>query len=263
MAAPRIVVLDNDATTGSYFELFAWYDWLLESRLASHLSVKELGSVFARILETGRSFRPWTGNFLRRLAALKHDDRLDYVVIYTNQSERADTPRDVHGIPLSVPRLLETAYNRLAGDNCLIDLLLVRPHEFDRSNKAIGKNFKRVFEGLELGGPYSARNLLFFDDLEKGWIDGTSVQHSRSAHVVVEPYTKDFSSRLFYDLMVETIRQARRRGLSMATEERAYGLIHTSILHMAQMSRDEPKYVPPKSWTTYVPHLELFDEDDN
>lgn len=263
MASPRIVVLDNDATTGSYFELFAWYDWLLESRLAPYLSVKELGSIFARILESGRSFRPSTGNFLRRLASLKEEDRLDYVVIYTNQSERSDIPRDSHGIPLSVPRILEAAYNRMAGDNCLVDLLLVRPHEFDRSNKAIGKNFRRIFDGLELQGPYSARNILFFDDLQKGWIDGTGVQHTRSAHVVVEPYTKDFSSRLVYNLMVETIRQARRRGSPIALEERAYGLVHTHILNMAQVSAEETKYVPPKSWTAYAPYLELFDDDDN
>lgn len=263
MASPRIVVLDNDATTGTYFELFAWYDWLLESRLAPYLSVKELGSVFARILETGRSFRPWLANFLRRLAALKEEDRLDYVVIYTNQSERDDIPRDSHGIPLSVPRILEAAYNRLAGDNCLVDLLLVRPHEFDRSNKPLGKNFLRIFEGLELKGPFSARNMLFFDDLEKGWIDSTGVQHSRSAHVVVEPYTKNFSSRLVYNLMVETIRVARRRGSPLGLEERAYGLVHTHILHMAEMSLSEPKYVPPKSWTTYAPYLELFADEDN
>jgi hypothetical protein len=263
MASPRIVVLDNDATTGSYYELFAWYEWLLESRLGPYLSVKELGVAFARILDVGRSFRPWTANFLRRLSALKEEDRLDYVVIYTNQSERDDIPKDMHGIPLSVPRLLETAYNRLAGDNCLIDLLLVRPHEFDRSSKAIGKNFKRIFEGLELHGPHSARNLLFFDDLEKGWIDSTGVQHARSAHVVVEPYTKNFNSKLVYNLMVETIRQARRRGSPQTLEERAYGLVHTHILTLAEMSLQEPKYVPPKSWTTYLPYLELFDEEDN
>ncbi len=262
-AAPRLVVLDNDATTGSFYELFAWYEWLIESRLAPYLSMKELVAAFMHILEIRGNFRPGLPRFLRRLTDLKERGLLDYVVMYTNQSESAPIQQDKKGAVISVPRLLEGMYNLLGGDNCLIDLRLIRPHKFDESNKYLRKSFDRIFEALELPKPWSARNTLFFDDMPKGDIEAIDVRHIRSAHVSVRPYTKSYDGRTVYDLLVETIRNARRNKVPQALEERAYGLVHKHVISMANVSLNEIKHYPPITWTTYGQHLELFgDEDD-
>jgi hypothetical protein len=261
-AAPRLVVLDNDQTTGTFYELFAWYEWLIESRLAPFVSVAELAPIFMYLLEEADAFRPGLPRFLRRCATLKDDGLLDYVVIYTNQSEGNPSLSDRKGMLINVPRLLEKIYNRLASDDCLVDLLLTRPAE---PMKTIpGKTFDRIFAALELPRPWSAANTLFFDDLPKSMIVANEVKHVRSAHVMVQPYTRSYDGSLVYKMFIETIRVARRHKAPADLEQRAYGLVHNHVLTMSNEALDLPP--PPavlRTWATYGRHLELFGNEDD
>ena len=108
MTVPRIVILDNDQTTGDYDIFFKWLYWLESTYVQKHLDIIPILTAFTKIFEEAHIFRPGLKPFLQRLAELKREKKIDYIVIYTNQSECPQTSvKDVRGIPITIPFLLE------------------------------------------------------------------------------------------------------------------------------------------------------------
>lgn len=208
----RIVILDNDQTTGDYKALFAWFEWMLKSNLAPHITLKSLIRPFMDICEYSYILRPGLRAFIKRLVELKDNNDLDYVVVYTNQSEEEPLVLGKDRVPITIPRLLEGIYNSLAGDQ-LIDLLLVRPHEYDKSSSFIPKQLMRVYS--ELGIEPYADETLFFDDAPERYISIRGTIGARQPHVRVDAYHACIDAGILLELCHVTLQLAR----SGATKE--------------------------------------------
>jgi hypothetical protein len=82
---PKILILDNDETTGSYYILFSVYDFLRESTLGRNLNAKKTLQVLIDYFEKYNVFRPGLRQFLQGVSDLKQQGKIDKVCIYTNQ----------------------------------------------------------------------------------------------------------------------------------------------------------------------------------
>lgn len=85
---PKIIILDNDETTGSYKLIFLLYDFLLKSRVGKFI---DLGTVVHIIKDYYSKnnvipiIRPHVGMFLNTLIQMRNNDKIDHVVMLTNQ----------------------------------------------------------------------------------------------------------------------------------------------------------------------------------
>lgn len=223
----RIFILDNDQTTGDYRPLFYWSEWVRTSGLAAHLSRTELANKFISICEESGIFRPGLRKLLRRVAMLKAEGFIDYVVIYTNQVELQPPLLDMDGKPLNVPRLLGEMYELLAEDEGLIDQILVRPHELDESGQFIPKRYSRVFEALNINRRnWNAQSTLFFDDMDSEHIYADGVINTSRAHVHVSMYNHSLGSDILLDLCLATLSVAGPAAALGAS----YALLHDILL---------------------------------
>jgi hypothetical protein len=189
----RIVILDNDQTTGDYDVFFKWLYWLESAHARHFVNLRILLPNFVKIFERSLIYRPGLKSFLQRLAQLKQEGKIDHVVIYTNQTESNDTLRDINGLPIVIPQLLEMMYNMLAGYR-LIDLRLCRP-----SGESVPtKTFSRVFDQLQIPKEHwTSTKVLFFDDL---LVD----QNGLKGHVHVSDYRVLFDPSIFLRLCTIT-----------------------------------------------------------
>lgn len=190
----RIVILDNDQTTGDYDVFFKWLYWLESAHVRNFVNLRILLPIFVKIFERSLIYRPGLKFFLQRLAQLKQEGKIDHVIIYTNQTEPSEgILRDINGLPIVIPQLLEMMYNMLA--NCqLIDFRLCRP-----SNGSVPtKTFSRVFNQLQIPkDQWTSTKVLFFDDLI---VD----QHGLEGHVHVSDYRVLFDPSVFLRLCTST-----------------------------------------------------------
>lgn len=263
--APRLVVLDNDQTTGDFTPLFYWIEWVERTGLVPYISLKALVPAFIEICESGGVFRPGFRGFLRRLSALRRSGKIDDVIMYTNQTDTPPYHYDKLGAICSVPRLLESMYNVMGENECLVGLRLVRPRV--PMSKIPKKSFRRVFEALQLPrDQWFVGNSLFYDDLPRGEIIyGSGVRggdnkekHIGGGHITLTPYFNGRGSGVFLELCLATIRVARRFKMPVAIEEKAILILHDSCLaYMKEIAGTVSAAVA--SWTEIAATLKIFD----
>jgi hypothetical protein len=228
---PRIVILDNDQTTGDYIPLFYWLDWLKKSELAPFITLKSLVDPFLNICEYANITRPGLRQFIRRIYELKEERDIDYVVVYTNQSEPDPLMIGKDGAPITVPRLLELFYNNMADGESLIDLLLVRPHEYNYVATFVPKQFSRVFSELGIGHRYwNARYTKFFDDAPEKFILDDNVVGAGRAHVRVDAYHACAEPGILLELCLATLKIADGNGAKKAILTKAIQHIHDLLI---------------------------------
>ncbi len=199
-SVPRIVILDNDQTTGDYTIFFKWLYWLEVANVRKYIDIIPILTVFTKIFEQNQIFRPGLKPFLRRLAELKREKKIDYIVIYTNQSETHDPIYDKNGAPITIPFLLQIMYNCLAEES-IIDLRLTRPADGGSPTKS----FSRVFDALGIPPHLGASKTLFFDDLIEHCPETDDIGFSENGHVRVTDYRTLFDPYLFLRLCRLTI----------------------------------------------------------
>ncbi len=199
-SVPRIVILDNDQTTGDYTIFFKWLYWLEVANVRKYIDIIPILTVFTKIFEQNQIFRPGLKPFLQRLAELKREKKIDYIVIYTNQSETHDPIYDKNGAPITIPFLLQIMYNCLAEES-IIDLRLTRPADGGSPTKS----FKRVFDALQIPPHLGASKTLFFDDLIEHCPETDDIGFSENGHVRVTDYRAPFDPYLFLRLCRLTI----------------------------------------------------------
>ncbi len=197
---PRIVILDNDQTTGDYTIFFKWLYWLESAQVHKYIDIIPILTVFTKIFEENQIFRPGLKPFLKRLAELKREKKIDHIVIYTNQSETHDPIYDKNGAPITIPFLLQIMYNCLAEES-IIDLRLTRPVDGGSPTKS----FSRVFDALRIPAHLGASKTLFFDDLIEHCPETDDIGFSEHGHVRVADYRVPFDPNLFLRLCRLTI----------------------------------------------------------
>jgi hypothetical protein len=232
---PRIVILDNDQTTGDYIVLFYWLDWLKKSDLQKYVTLKSLIQPFSRICEDAHIFRPGLRPMIRRILEMRDEGEVDYVVVYTNQSEPEPLMLGKDGDAITIPRLLEAFYNHLADGETLIDLTLVRPHEYDYIPTFVPKQFSRVFSELGLPRRYwNARYTKFFDDAPEKFIQDNDVLGAGRAHIRVEAYYACIDTSILLELCLETLKIADQNGAKKGELTLAIRNIHDLLLKYRQ-----------------------------
>ena len=178
-AGPRIVILDNDETTGSYGALFHLVDFLKANEDGLHaagIRLRDLVFWCVRFCLDAKLFRPGLRDFLLALRALRQKGRLDSVVMYTYQSEPAlrsqEALYDAVGQFISVPVLIDYMFGWLASSGQKVeeffDRRIVREthmRALQRSNAALGaKKLSVVFDQLQRRPSAEIRGVVFMDD---------------------------------------------------------------------------------------------------
>lgn len=222
--APRIVILDNDQTTGDYDIFFKWLYWLESAYVRDFIDLIPIVTIFIKIFEEKHIFRPGLRPFLQRLAELKQEKKIDYIVIYTNQSEKETCLKDLNGAPITIPFLLELMYNCLA-NNTIIDLRLTRPPDGGSPQKS----FSRVFDALKI--KRNASKTLFFDDLIEHCPQTDDIGFSEHGHVKVHDYRVPFDPNLFLKLCRLTVSMAVHKNKSGHTYKKQ---LMCKDLHLAK-----------------------------
>lgn len=182
---PRILILDNDETTGSYNLLFHLYDLFATTDFGKHLDPATTLSVITRHALGAGVFRKGLQHLLQCAATLKSDGRIDKIVMYTNQLD----VRHVRGMPIwrtqgvewSVPLMLQIMLVYLADDPGLIDVILTRPISGSDSGARTEypvKDLTRAFKAVYPSRPVDLRKTVFLDDLA----DETTIIDSSMSH---------------------------------------------------------------------------------
>ena len=180
----RAVILDNDETTGSYIIVISIIK-----------AIKKCGNIdilyFYYILERlsfwmlkKSLFRPGIVDFLRTLRELRKANKIDAIVMYTNQYEVNTS------IFTSLPRCIEYMFTFLV-PGFKFDNILSRPSNPKIINNVFVKQFSRVLD-LYPDRPMDITQILFFDDLAlHPYVDTENINvFSESARVLVEPYSR-------------------------------------------------------------------------
>ncbi len=200
---PRIVILDNDQTTGDYDVFFKWLYWLEKSYVKNYLNMAPTLVKFIELFQQANVFRPGLKLFLQKLLQLKRDKKIDYVVVYTNQCNSNTNIKDKSGLQITIPQLLEIIYNALAGDK-LIDIRLNRP-----ANGQTVKSFSRVFDALNIPkNQWNATKTLFFDDLIEHCPETDDIFGAENGHIKIPDYRIPFNCGLFLKMCRITIQNA-------------------------------------------------------
>jgi hypothetical protein len=178
----RAVILDNDETTGSYRIV---YSLLKAIKTYGDIDILLFYYIFQRLsiwMIKESIFRPNLVEFLRTLVKLKKENKIDAIIMYTNQYEENTD------ITSSLPRCIEYMFTFLVPE-FKFDHILTRPNNPTVINNVYTKHFKRVLD-LYPDRPLDNTQILFFDDLAVPLYiktDGIEVI-SESSRVLVEPY---------------------------------------------------------------------------
>lgn len=203
----RAVILDNDETTGSYGILFSILAVLQQIPSINIEYTSIILQKLAQWMVTRNVFRPGLKNLLQTCIGLKKQNRIDAIVMYTNQLEQS-LPEDlkykdnVSHILWSPPRCIAYMMNYLV-DTTVFDCMLSRPPNADNT-KWIMKSFSRVLDLYPLR-PKDIRQMVFIDDMAfPNFIDAKDIQpHLRdaSAWQSVEPYYRRLTEKEFVDCL--------------------------------------------------------------
>lgn len=192
---PRLLILDNDETTGSYLILFYLYDLFAESEFGLKLDPAITLTVLAAYFQAMNIFRPGLDTFLKSVATLKSSGRLDSIVMYTNQLDVRHTidtsiwkPK---GHQWNVPMMIHVMLVYLADYPKLIDEILTRPIGSGLLAYPV-KDFVRAYRSIITTGPVNLEKTLFIDDLasEPYLVDSSHSATDKNSRIHVAPYSR-------------------------------------------------------------------------
>jgi hypothetical protein len=206
----RAVIIDNDETTGSYAILFAIIHTLHQ---IPNIKMSCVATILQRLgtwMIRNHVFRPGLRMFLQTILQLKLENKIDTVIMYTNQKDGhppdsyIETEDDFLPVLWSVPLCIAYMFCYLMGDN-VVNMILSRPaNHIQLSNGIILKHWYRILEQFP-DRPYDIRSMIFIDDLAcPAYISAVGISKSATAPSCwhrVEPYTRILSDREIYSCL--------------------------------------------------------------
>jgi hypothetical protein len=207
--APGLLILDNDETTGSYCILFHLYDLFASTDFGKKLDAAMTLTLLAKCFKSFGIFRPGLVRFLRVAAHLKLADKLDAIIIYTNQldiRQIKDAPIwKPQGTEWSIPMMIHIMLVYLADYPELIDQILTRPLD----NAAIKienypvKDFVRAYRSIYPTGPINLEKTLFVDDLaiQPYLVDSSKSMTDVNSRIHLTPYSRKIWPGLFRNIL--------------------------------------------------------------
>jgi hypothetical protein len=208
----RAVIIDNDETTGSYAILFAIVHTLHE---IPNIQMSSVATILQRLgtwMIRNQVFRPGLRMFLQTILQLKLENKIDTVIMYTNQKDGhppdsyIEKEGDFLPVLWSVPLCIAYMFCYLMGDN-VINMILSRPVKHVKlPNGVIIKHWHRVLEQFP-DRPHDIRSMIFIDDLAyPAYISANGIPKQAidsSCWHRIEPYTRRLShSEIFGCLQI-------------------------------------------------------------
>lgn len=220
-SAPRILIMDNDETTGSYYLLFFIYDFLAKSGIGPELDSLVTINQFYKFFKKFNVFRPNLEYFLKSMNQLKTDGTLNKICIYTNQLDvrYIDNYQKwiaSDGKVWSPPEILRIMYNKLAHNKKFIDGMFTRPYV--PSNNIYGnypvKDLAKVFRHFYPNQPVKLDKTIFIDDrYQEHYIINTSNSGTDNlSRYPMPPYYKSLPENAF-DILLNSI--LKRNNISL------------------------------------------------
>jgi hypothetical protein len=161
----RAVVLDNDETTGSYAIVFAIADVLQNSQGITQAVVGRILERLSKWMIAQRVFRPGLRNFLESIVSLRNDNKLDAIIMYTNQLDQSYLNGSAFTrIEWSIPRCIAYMMDCLVS-RPVFDQILTRPvKDIVTVFGAPQKDFKRILDHYP-NYPKDISHIRFIDDM--------------------------------------------------------------------------------------------------
>ncbi len=172
----RIVIIDNDETTGSYWPLYKIIHIFRDYKI-DELHFQDIIKPLANFCVETRIFRPGILKLLKTLHKLRSNNKLDAIVMYTYQNEflgRKDDMGDYfnsHGQKVYIPKIIDYCFGYLVTKTIqpFFNARITRPiHREGLSLKetdSLGqKSIDLVFKQLQLHPSVDLRGVTFIDD---------------------------------------------------------------------------------------------------
>ncbi len=214
----KILILDNDETTGSYYILFSLYDLFALSHFGSRLDSHKTLEILVRCCEDFGIFRPGLRGFLKQILDMKNKGLIDKICLYTNQLDVRDVYHYPHwktndGIVMSVPLMISKMFCLMVNDTHFIDKLYTRPigDDLKQVNKYPVKDLCRVFKDLYPNDTVNLSKTLFVDDLhhKKYIIDSSNSKTDRYSRCSINEYSRQLPKKAF-EIILNKILDAHR-----------------------------------------------------
>jgi hypothetical protein len=198
-SAPRILILDNDETTGSYHLLFFIESFLnFAEQLGHSVDYNKTIQLIAAFCLESNILRPGMQRFIREAIRLKRARRIDKIVIYTNQLSVAE-----EGFTWSTPEIIADILSLIADDPHFIDLLITRDSSAfaPQHHGYVIKDLVRPFTELYPTKTPNFSKTLFIDDraFNPYAHDSSRTNTSANSFLAIPPY----KNKLPYTAIVE------------------------------------------------------------
>ncbi len=201
----RVLILDNDETTGSYYILFSLYDLLALSHFGDKLDSQKTLESLCRSCEEFGVFRPGLRAFLKEIEGMKREGLVEKLCLYTNQLDVRDVYHHPHWktkdeITWSVPLMISKMFNIMAENDEFIDELYTRPiGNVKQINNYPVKDLARVFSDLYPKEKVNLEKTMFVDDLHhrKYIIDSSNSKTDKASRCPIPAYSRQLPKDAF------------------------------------------------------------------
>jgi len=210
----RVLILDNDETTGSYYILFSLYDLLALSHFGDKLDSQKTLESLCRSCEEFGVFRPGLRAFLKEIEEMKQKGLVEKLCLYTNQLDVRDVYHHPHwktkdGITWSVPLMISKMFNILAENDKFVDELYTRPiGNVKQVNNYPVKDLARVFTSLYPKDKVNLERTMFVDDLHhrKYIIDSSNSKTDKASRCPISAYSRQLPKDAFSTIVDRILR---------------------------------------------------------
>lgn len=224
-AIPRILILDNDETTGSYNLLFHLYDLFARASFGPKLDPALTMSVITRYARAAGVFRTGLTRLLHAVVSMKKDRRIDTVIMYTNQLDvrqirGARVWQTADGTEWSVPLMIQIMLVYIADCPDLIDIILTRPTDAESLKSSYPvKDLARAFKTAYPNRKVDLRSTRFLDDLadEALMVDSSKSETDADARMKLVPYRRQMNPRLFRTVVMTVL---EKNGIMLGEPDR-------------------------------------------
>ncbi len=188
--APRVVILDNDETTGSYWVMFSIIHIFRDYQIGG-MHLQDIIPALADFAIQAHIFRPGLVKLLKTLYKLRGKGLLDAIVMYTYQTTQLGRKDDwgeyynSTGQQVHMPRIIDYCFGYLTTGTVqpFSNLILTREDHraglgLKESDSLGPKSVELVFKKLNILPTNDLRGLVFIDDcylnmpLDKKYIVG-------------------------------------------------------------------------------------------
>jgi hypothetical protein len=153
--SPRLIILDNDETTGSYWALYKLIH-LFRDYDIENIRIQDLIPHITTFCINSGIFRPGIEQLIHTIQQLKDSNKIDQIIMYTYQQEAIGRKNNLnifynsHGQQLNIPIVLNYCFGYIASKYKVIQPFF---------QTVITRNIHHAYYGLSVDEPINAKSL--------------------------------------------------------------------------------------------------------